>query len=97
MAKEIKQQNAQGVFVEELQPVEIVSNKQVEKEPEFVELVGQISLKSLDRNNNRRNKPSRDLGDRNKNNQNSQGFNKNRGQQRPPQSRPPQGRKPHSQ
>jgi hypothetical protein len=38
------------VFVpEELEPVEIVSSKPKEEEPEFVELVGQISLKSLDR------------------------------------------------
>jgi hypothetical protein len=47
--KKIKELNRQGVRPEELEPVEIVSSKPKEEEPEFVELVGQISLKSLDR------------------------------------------------
>ena len=47
--KKIKELNKQGVRPEELEPVEIVSSKPKEEEPEFVELVGQISLKSLDR------------------------------------------------
>ena len=45
----IKTLNQQGVRPDELEPVELVSSKEVEKEPEFVELVGQISLKSLDK------------------------------------------------
>jgi cell fate regulator YaaT (PSP1 superfamily) len=45
----IKELNQQGIRPEELEPVEIVSSKATEKEPEFVELVGQISLKSLDK------------------------------------------------
>ncbi|OSZ73826.1 hypothetical protein CAP36_17665 [Chitinophagaceae bacterium IBVUCB2] len=44
----IKSLNQQGIRPEELEPVD-VSSKTVEKEPEFVELVGQISLKSLDK------------------------------------------------
>ena len=32
-----------------MEPVEVVSSKPKEEEPEFVELVGQISLKSLDK------------------------------------------------
>ena len=55
--KEIKQLNAQNVAVEELQPVEVVSSKAIEKEPEFVDVVGQISLKSLDKGS-RKNRPS---------------------------------------
>lgn len=51
--KEIKRINQQGQKVEELQAVEIVS-KQKEEEPAFVELVGQISLKSLDKNERRK-------------------------------------------
>ena len=47
--KKIKDLNKQGVRPEELEPVELVSSKPKEDEPEFVELVGQISLKSLDR------------------------------------------------
>ncbi len=45
----IKLLNQQGIRPDELEPVEVVSSKAVEKEPEFVELVGQISLKSLDK------------------------------------------------
>lgn len=47
--KKIKELNRQGVRPEDLEPVEVVSSKPKEEEPEFVELVGQISLKSLDR------------------------------------------------
>ncbi|MFZ9694483.1 MAG: PSP1 domain-containing protein [Chitinophagaceae bacterium] len=47
--KKIKELNKQGIRPEDLEPVEIVSSKPKEEEPEFVELVGQISLKSLDR------------------------------------------------
>lgn len=45
----IKGLNQQGVRPDDLEPVEIVSSKAVEKEPEFVELVGQISLSTLEK------------------------------------------------
>ena len=45
----IKELNRENQRPDNLEPVEIVSSKEVEKEPEFVELVGQISLKSLDK------------------------------------------------
>jgi hypothetical protein len=51
--KEIKRLNQQGIAVEELEAVEITS-KNKEVEPEFVELVGQISLRSLEKNDRRR-------------------------------------------
>jgi cell fate regulator YaaT (PSP1 superfamily) len=47
--KEIKRMNEQGQRPDELQPVEIVSSKAREVEPEFVDVVGQISLRSLDK------------------------------------------------
>ncbi len=47
--EKIKTLNQQGIRPDELEPVELVSSKEVEKEPEFVELVGQISLRSLDK------------------------------------------------
>jgi len=50
---EIKKLNKQGIAVEELEAVEITS-KNKEVEPEFVELVGQISLRSLEKNDRRR-------------------------------------------
>ena len=47
--KKIKTQNQEGVIPDELGAVDITSSKTKEAEPEFVELVGQISLKSLDK------------------------------------------------
>lgn len=47
--RKIKSLNQQGTRPEELEPVELVSSKAVEKEPETVELVGQISLRTLEK------------------------------------------------
>ena len=52
--KEIKNLNKQGIAVEELQAVEVTSGKPKEVEPDFVDVVGQISLKSLEKNDRRR-------------------------------------------
>lgn len=52
--KEIQKMNAQGLKPDELEPVEIVSLKPKEVEPEFVDVVGQISLRSLEKNSRRR-------------------------------------------
>jgi len=52
--KEIKRLNQQGQKVDELQAVDILSGKQKEAEPAFVDLVGQISLKTLEKNDRRR-------------------------------------------
>lgn len=48
--KKIKEQNKQGIKPAALEVVEIISEKPKEVEPEFVDVVGQISLKSLDKN-----------------------------------------------
>ena len=52
----IKQLNAQGVIPEELEAVDITTNKPKETESGFVELVGQISLNTLEKAD-RRNRP----------------------------------------
>ena len=52
--RKIRSLNAQGVIPEELEAVEITSSKVKEAEPEFVELVGQISLQSLERADKKR-------------------------------------------
>src|SRR4051794_2949921 len=52
--KEIQKMNAQGLKPDELEAVEIVSSKPKEVEPEFVDVVGQISLRSLERNSRKR-------------------------------------------
>lgn len=50
----IKTLNRQGVIPDELEAVEVTSNKQVEVEPEFVDVVGQISLRSLEKADKKR-------------------------------------------
>ena len=52
--KNIKEQNKQGIKPAALETVEIISEKPKEVEPEFVDVVGQISLKSLEKNNRKR-------------------------------------------
>ncbi len=52
--KKIKDQNRKGVKPEALETVEIVSGKPKEVEPEFVDVVGQISLRSLEKNSRKR-------------------------------------------
>ena len=91
--KDIKRLNQQGQKVDELQPVEIVSSKHLqENEPAaFVDLVGQISLKTLEKNDRRR----RD-NERGGNNRGGGNQHQNRGNDRGPQQggqqqgRPPQ-------
>jgi cell fate regulator YaaT (PSP1 superfamily) len=50
----IKAQNRNGIKPEALETVEVVSGKPKEVEPEFVDVVGQISLRSLDKNQKKR-------------------------------------------
>jgi len=52
--KKIILQNKEGIKPEFLETVEIISGKPKEVEPEFVDVVGQISLKSLDKNNRKK-------------------------------------------
>ena len=52
--KEIQRINARGERVDELQHVEIVSSKATEIEHSFVDVVGQVSLRSLERTSKRR-------------------------------------------
>ena len=50
----IKSQNRQGIKPEELEVAEIVTSKPKEIEPEYADLVGQISLRSLEKDSRRR-------------------------------------------
>ncbi|MEO6228760.1 MAG: regulatory iron-sulfur-containing complex subunit RicT [Ferruginibacter sp.] len=50
----IKALNRQGIRPEELETVEVVSKKPVEIEPTYVDVVGQISLKSLEKTSRKR-------------------------------------------
>ena len=79
--KEIKFLNSKGEKPDELGAVELSAAKAEEKENAHVELVGQISLKTLERDSRRR--KDKELGQqRNQQNQGGQG---NQQQKRPPQ------------
>ncbi|WP_290713035.1 regulatory iron-sulfur-containing complex subunit RicT [Flavihumibacter sp. CACIAM 22H1] len=52
--RKIMSQNAQGIVPDELEAVDVTSSKPKEVEPEFVDVVGQISLRSLEKNDRRR-------------------------------------------
>lgn len=52
--RKIKQLNAQGVIPDELEAVDVTTNKVKEAEPEFVDVVGQISLRSLEKADKKR-------------------------------------------
>jgi hypothetical protein len=90
--KEIKRLNGQGVKVDELQAVEVTSSKPKEVEPAFADVVGQISLRSLERNDKRRRDNSRDSrGDNrgpNNNRSNNNGPRPDRGDSRGPNNGP---------
>jgi len=84
--RKIKSLNAQGVIPEELEVAEITSSKIKEVEPEFVELVGQISLRTLEkadkkRKQNQQQKPRQQQPPQ----QRGQNPNKQQGQHRGPQ------------
>ncbi|MEN9685318.1 MAG: hypothetical protein RLZZ28_1104 [Bacteroidota bacterium] len=86
--KEIKKLNQQGQKVDELQAVEILG-KQKEAEPAFVDLVGQISLKTLEKNDRRRRDQERSNRGNNPQRGNERGGQRG-GQQGSGQQRPPQ-------
>jgi cell fate regulator YaaT (PSP1 superfamily) len=96
--KKIKELNRQGIKPEELEPVEVVTGKPKEIEPVYADVVGQISLKSLEKTSRKRRDSERNRqqgGNRQQNqkqeggnsNQNRSGQNQQRGnqQQRPNQ------------
>ena len=96
--RKIKSLNAQGVIPEELEAVEVTSSKVKEAEPEFVELVGQISLQSLERADKKRKQKQQQprqqkQGPKNQGPQQGNRPNQQRGPQQNP-NRPPQGRGP---
>ena len=69
--RKIKEMNAKGAKPEALETEELVSSKPKEAEPDFVDVVGQISLRSLEKNDKRRKfkqREQRDQQDRNRSN-----------------------------
>jgi cell fate regulator YaaT (PSP1 superfamily) len=90
--KKIQEQNRQGIKPEALETVEIVSGKPKEAEPAFVDVVGHISLRSLEKNsrkrrdsdNNRRNKTSKKQQQQDSPNNNQNSPRQNNKRNRPP-------------
>lgn len=90
--KEIQRINARGEKVDELQPVDLSAGKNAEAEHGFVELVGQVSLRSLEKTSRRvREKENRPPDRRNNDNQPERRSNE-RPQDRRPNERPPDRR-----
>ncbi len=98
--KKIKAQNRDGIKPEEMETVDVTSNKPKEVEPEYADIVGQISLKSLERTTRKRRDKEKSKQQQGGGRQ-QQGQPQNRGnqpdqrreqgqQQRPPQNKGPQ-------
>jgi cell fate regulator YaaT (PSP1 superfamily) len=64
--KKIKELNKQGIRPEDLEPVEVVSSKPKEIEPVYADVVGQISLKSLEKTSRKRRDQERGQQGRNR-------------------------------
>ncbi len=91
---EIKQLNKQGIAVEELQAIELIGGKPKEVEPSFVDVVGQISLRTLEKNDRRRRDQQRNNNDRRPNfndRNNDRGQDRNNNASAGPSNRPNNG------
>ena len=88
--KKIKAQNKEGIRPEELETAEVTVSKPKEVEPEYADLVGQISLKSLEKNSRKRRDKERSQQQKQ---QQAGGNNRNAPQGR---NQPPQGRQPNN-
>jgi cell fate regulator YaaT (PSP1 superfamily) len=105
--KKIKSLNEQGVIPDELEAVELTASRPKEVEPEFVDVVGQISLRSLEKTDKKRMQQQRQQRQQKQQQQpkqqpHQQGKPPQKGQQQQqqqqqkkqqPQQRPPQKRK----
>jgi cell fate regulator YaaT (PSP1 superfamily) len=91
--KKIKEQNKQGIKPEALETVEIVSGKPKEVEPEFVDVVGQITLKSLEKNSRKRRDNNRGKNKQHPNQQKQNSSQNRQNNNRPDAKRNPPPRK----
>jgi cell fate regulator YaaT (PSP1 superfamily) len=90
--RKIRTLNNQGVIPDELEAVEVVSSKVKEVEPEFVDVVGHISLRSLEKADKKRQQQRRDPRGGGGGNNSGQRSNQQQ-QQRPNQPKGGQGQK----
>ena len=96
MVKKLKAQNRDGIKPEFLETAEVITGKPKEVEPEYADIVGQISLNSLEKNSRKRRDRERSLQQDNRpsqqrQQQQAQGRQQNnpqgQRQQKPPQQR----------
>ena len=97
MVKKIKAQNREGIKPEFLETAEVVTGKPKEVEPEYADIVGQISLNSLEKNSRKRrdrersqqqdNRPPQQRGQQQQAQGRQQNAPQGQRQQRPPQQR----------
>src|SRR5690349_19967403 len=93
--RKIKSLNHQGVIPEELETVEVTTGKPKEVEPEFVDVVGQISLRSLEKADRKKKQMNERGNDRSNDRGNDRGGDRRgRDQQRP--NNPRGGQQPNS-
>ncbi|GEP93474.1 hypothetical protein CTE07_51190 [Chitinophaga terrae (ex Kim and Jung 2007)] len=76
-AKEIKLLNKQGIRPEDLKPVEVVTSKPKETDLGYADVVGQISLKSLEKTAQKRKQKDKDKQKQQKGNEPKQAQGKN--------------------
>jgi len=84
--KKIKQLNLQGIIPDELETVEVTTGKPKEIEPEFVDVVGQISLRSLEKSDRRKRQNNNERPQRDQKGRSNQKPNTNPETQKPPQN-----------
>lgn len=96
--KKIKSLNQQGIKPDELEPVEVQSKKPVDIEPTYADVVGQISLQSLEKTSRKRRdnergqqQGNRQAGNDNRGNSPRGNTNEQRGQQQINDQRGQQG------
>ncbi len=90
MVKKIKAQNREGIRPDVLETAELQTGKPKEIEPEYADLVGQISLKSLEKTTRKRREKERSQQPRPQNNQKPQQAQGTASQtQRPPRTQQP--------
>lgn len=87
----IKKLNAQGIIPDELEPVDVTTNKAKEVEPEFVDVVGQISLRSLEKAEKKKRHQGKDQKGGPQQKGSNQQAKPQQQQARPQQQRPQQG------
>jgi cell fate regulator YaaT (PSP1 superfamily) len=91
--KKIKELNKQGIRPEDLEPVEVVTSKPKEIEPVYADVVGQISLKSLEKTSRKRRDQERSQN-QNKRPQQNQGAQQGQQQKQGNQQQNRGGNKP---